>query len=198
MNPADSRRLAALLARISRLIATDAHAKGLRPVQWEVLRYLARANRFSNTAVALCAYLGLTKGTVSQTLMALEAKGFVRKEADEQDRRCTRLSLTPAAKKMLRNDPIGETEAALEGLPVSTRHKLERGLDALLSARLAARAHRPFGQCQDCLHFAANHPEGAPHRCQLLGEKLRDLDAVKICCEQVPGPSPPDLPSARD
>jgi len=75
--------IAALIERIGRLLSTDAHAAGLLPVQWEVLRYLRRANRFSRTPAALTAYLGLTKGTVSQTLRALEGRGLVRKRVDQ-------------------------------------------------------------------------------------------------------------------
>ena len=85
-------RIAALIERIGRLLSTDAHAGGLLPVQWEALRYLGRANRFSRTPAALTAYLGLTKGTVSQTVHVLEAKGLVTKQVDPADRRGRRLS----------------------------------------------------------------------------------------------------------
>ena len=51
-------RIAALIERIGRLLTADSHASGLLPVQWEVLRYLRRANRFSRTLAALTAYLG--------------------------------------------------------------------------------------------------------------------------------------------
>ena len=39
--------IAALIERIGRLLSADAHAARLAPVQWEALRYLGRANRFS-------------------------------------------------------------------------------------------------------------------------------------------------------
>ena len=39
-----------------------------------VLFYLNQANRFSNTPQALTEYLGLTKGTVSQTVLVLESR----------------------------------------------------------------------------------------------------------------------------
>ena len=35
-----------LLERLARLVHNDAHVDGLKPTQWESLRYLARANRF--------------------------------------------------------------------------------------------------------------------------------------------------------
>ncbi len=85
MDTEDSIRAAALIERIGRLIGSESHANGLQPVHWEALRYLSKANRFSQTAAALTAYLGLTKGTVSQSLKALEAKGLVRKLVDTEE-----------------------------------------------------------------------------------------------------------------
>ncbi len=87
MDNDDSKRISALLERIGRLLTTEAHAEGLLPVHWETLRYLQRANRFSQSAAALTAYLGLTKGTVSQTLGTLDNKGLIKKNVDRRDRR---------------------------------------------------------------------------------------------------------------
>src|SRR3546814_12965729 len=92
--------LSDLLARTARLIAGDGHSAGLKPVQWQALRYLAIANRFSRTPGALAAWLGQTKGTVSQTVGALERKGLVERTGDPDDRRLVRLSLTEAAHAM--------------------------------------------------------------------------------------------------
>ena len=39
--------------RLGRLVQSEAHAAGLQPVQWEALRFLERANRFSRTAAAV-------------------------------------------------------------------------------------------------------------------------------------------------
>lgn len=186
MNPEDPKHIAALLERISRLISNNANVEGLKPVQWEALRYLAKANRFSNTATALTRYLGLTKATVSQSLMALERKGLVRKKADGRDRRSIRLSLTTQGKRMLSNDSLRDTEAAIRVLPEAARRQLGKGLGALLSARLAAQDGLPFGQCHNCRYFARNHPEGGPHRCQLAKEKLSETEADNICVEQSP------------
>ena len=157
---------------------------GLQPVQWETLRYLSSANRFSRTAAAVTAYLGLTKGTVSQTLMVLGTKGLIRKQVDPRDRRSKRLTLTAKGRRVLSKDPLLETEAALQGLPNKTRQTLASGLDELLRARLEAQDRQPFGQCRDCLYFARRHPDGAPHFCELLNEKLSTADAGAICFEQ--------------
>ena len=178
--------ISALLERIGRLLTTEAHAEGLLPVQWEALRYLQRANRFSMTAAALTAYLGLTKGTVSQTLKALESKGLVRKRLNSNDRRSNHLSLTAKGKTLLRRDPLSGTVDAIKQLSSATQSALDSGLEALLSARLAAQDRQPFGQCRDCRYFARRHPDGQPHYCQLLKEIIAESEADSICFEQQP------------
>jgi Transcriptional regulators len=66
----------------------------LQPIQLSALNYLARCNRYSNTPLGVTDFLGLTKGTVSQSLKALEAKGLIEKRPDAQDRRSVHLELT--------------------------------------------------------------------------------------------------------
>ncbi|BAU47107.1 MarR family transcriptional regulator [Sulfurifustis variabilis] len=84
--------------RLAHLLVTEtrraAAAHGLVPVHVEVLGYLARCNRYSDTPGAVTEYLGLTKGTVSQTLALLNARGLVRKQADARNRRVVHLELT--------------------------------------------------------------------------------------------------------
>lgn len=177
---------AALIERVGRLLSTEAHAEGLLPVQWEALRYLQRANRFSTTAAALTAYLGLTKGTVSQTLKALESRGLVKKKVNTSDRRSNHLSLTAKGRNLLKRDPLIATVAALDELSSRTQSALDTGLETLLSARLAAQDRQPFAQCRDCRYFARRHADGEPHFCQLLKEPLAESDAEAICFEQRP------------
>ncbi|MCP5235370.1 MAG: MarR family transcriptional regulator [Zoogloeaceae bacterium] len=68
-----------LLVAISRALQCEqrqqAVAAGLPAVQWNILHCLSMANRYSNTPQALTEYLELTKGTVSQSLKRLEARG---------------------------------------------------------------------------------------------------------------------------
>ena len=77
MNVHDSQDL---LERLNNLLRMEMRAFGLSygllPVQIEALTYLTRCNRYSDTPQAVTEYLGLTKGTVSQSLKVLEQKGF--------------------------------------------------------------------------------------------------------------------------
>lgn len=177
-----SHRLSVLLERLSRVLQNEAHAGGLKPTQWEVLRYLDRANRFSRTPSGMTAYLGMTKGTVSQTLNALERKGLVRKTADAADKRLVHLDLTRDGARMLASDPL---ESILKA-ETSATTALERQLEALLGDLLRRRGGRPFGVCNTCRFFSENAPDGSPHRCTLLNAALSDDDSRRICVEQEP------------
>ncbi|MEM9068187.1 MAG: MarR family transcriptional regulator [Myxococcota bacterium] len=175
--------LVALLERLSRVLVNDAHAHGLKPTQWEALRFLARANRFSRTPSALTLYLGTTKGTVSQTVSALERKGLLAKETDPSDRRAVNLSLTKEGRQLLRKDPLGKLSKICDELPAAEQAAAANALRALLRGTLEARGRTPFGECATCRHFRPDVPQGAPHWCGLLEVSLSKRDAAQICTE---------------
>ncbi len=173
-----------LLARLSRLINHEGHAVGLKPAQWDALRYLAQANKFSRSPSALTAYLGATKGTISQTLMSLEKKGLVEKTQDPNDKRSVGLDLTTAGKALAKEDALRPFANVIEVLPVEDQKDIEEALEKLLRAKLRSEGNRPFGICKSCRHFRKNTPSGEPHYCSLLNEPLSELGSEKICLEQ--------------
>ncbi len=183
----DDRRLIDLLDRLARVAGNDRNALGLNPVQWEALRFFARANRFSCNPSGLRQYLGVTKGTVSQTIIALEKKGLLKKAPDPQDRRGVEVRLTASGKKLLADDPLNRWQADLAALPSAKRRSLESALGDLLRAALHNRERQPFGFCRDCVHFLRHHENGEPHFCALLEAPLSDDDSALICREQSPG-----------
>jgi len=175
-----------LLERVARLVQSYLHAEGLPPAQWQAMDYLASANRFSRTPTAIGRYLDATKGTVSQTIMALVRKGLVSKKPDPADRRSVSLRLTARGEALLARHPLTEITAVVAALPSDARHALGAGLARLLDEMLAKRSGRAFGQCASCRFFQSNASPGAqggPHRCRLLDVALSDDDAAKICVE---------------
>lgn len=175
--------LSILLERLARIIHNDTHSQGLKPTQWEALRYIARANRFSCNPGALTAYLGMTKGTVSQTLSALEKKDLITKTANPEDKRAVNLALTSNGLDLLENDPLSVLNSGVRGTDCAT---IETLLESSLKALLAQRGGHPFGACKTCRHFQINSESGNPHFCGLLLEPLSTEDSKKICIEQVP------------
>ena len=91
---AELSNISELVDRIGRIVHAIQFANGLNPAQWEALRFLSRANGYSRSPGALAEYLGSTKGTVSQTLIALESKGYVIRNRSETDRRSIKIELT--------------------------------------------------------------------------------------------------------
>lgn len=177
----DARRAAELIGRLDRLARAGERSGELNPVQWEALRYLVRANRFSRTPAALAEYLGSTRGTVSQTVIALEAKGFVAKRASARDGRSVDLELTGAGREALADDALAELA---DDLAAGTdAGQLADLLAAGLRAVLARRGGKAFGACRTCKHFRADG-KAPPYRCALLDEPLSATDADLICVEQ--------------
>ena len=182
--------IADLIERMGRLAHTQQFAADLNPAQWEALRYLARANRFSRSPTALAAFLGATKGTISQTLIALERKGLVIRQRSENDRRGVILHLTASGRARLADDPLTALAASAAELPPDLQTQLSDGLRAILAAMQRRNGRRPFGQCQSCRFFlreAAAETAGGPHFCGLLDEPLSQEDTGRICLEQDPG-----------
>ncbi|MBN8607181.1 MAG: MarR family transcriptional regulator [Caulobacterales bacterium] len=177
-------RAAFLLERLARLVRAGDHAGGLAPAQWEALRYLARANRFSRTPAALADYLGATRGTVSQTLIALVGKGLVRKSESSRDRRSVELTLTSSGVALLEHEALKDLARDIDAS--GEADGLARGLESALHQALVRGGGRAFGVCRTCRHFrpgGRGAKAGKPHHCTLLDEPLADADANLVCFE---------------
>ncbi len=173
-----------LIDRLDRLSRNGATVHGLNGAQWEALRYLARANRFSRTPAALSDYLGSTRGTVSQTLIALEEKGFVSRRASKRDRRSVDLSLTGQGRSALADDPIRALAADIAHATRNDPAALADALQRTLRAALVRNGGQPFGICRNCQHFGRDQGEKpGPHLCTLLNQPLTTEDSLEICVE---------------
>jgi DNA-binding MarR family transcriptional regulator len=174
-------RLRPLIDRLARLSLSEDWAGDLNPSQRAALRYLARANRFSRAPSHLADYLGATRGTVSQTLAALERKSLVTEVRSASDRRRISLDLTAQGRAAL-----GGTQAidhVLDRLEEREAAALEAGLEAVLTGLLQQRGSRPFGLCRGCRYHQAT---GDGLACGLLKVPLTPEEAGQICHEQVP------------
>ena len=173
-----------LVACLSRALHSEqrqqAVAAGLPAVQWTILQYLRRANRYSNTPQALGDYLGLTKGTVSQSLKRLESNGWITRAADVRDGRIVRLELTDKARNLVEDGSDAEWAAAVASLPATERNAAEAALTRLLSGWQKSRQGRTFGVCRSCTNFQAGTQT---HRCRLTNEPLSEDDSTRICRE---------------
>lgn len=173
------------LERIGNLQRMEARAFGLRyglqPVQMEALTYLTQCNRYSNTPQAVGEYLGLTKGTVSQSLKVLEQKGFLRKQPDKQDKRIVRLAPTAKGSNLIKKALQARSlEPALAMTDSVKMPELTSVLRSILRGMQQANGRKAFGACHTC-RFNEDHEGG--YVCGLTREPLSVQDVQLICRE---------------
>jgi len=174
------------IERISQLLRSETRQAGadydLQPIQLSALQFLSRANRYSNTPQGVTEYFGLTKGTVSQTLMALERKGFIQKSPDKKDGRMVHLNVTKMGRKLLGDTLPAQTMViAWEDVPETEQDQLTDGLQQLLQRMQQLNGMKPFGLCRTC-HYNSKKGEGK-FFCELTQENLSKTDVTLICRE---------------
>ncbi|MDP2085534.1 MAG: MarR family transcriptional regulator [Gemmobacter sp.] len=176
------------LARAAR--AEDADAQ-LTPAQWTALRFLSRANTVSRTPSAFASFHATTRGTATQTLKALEAKGLIRRGDTQSDGRKVCYDLTPKGRALLAQDPLRDLTAAVAGLPPALYEALGQTMPRLV-AELARRRDAPsFGTCTDCRHF-----EGRPQDafCACMARMIAAPETTQLCVNfNKPDAEPPRL-----
>ncbi len=154
-----------------------ANIEGIQLVHLEILRFLSISNKYSNTAQALCDYLGQTKGSISQSLKLIEDVGHIVRKPCEKDGRVIRLYLSAEGTKCLKR----LEEALLPELPEN--EKRVSVLKDLLSEWQVRNDLKGFGQCKSCRF---NEQLGqSKFKCGLTGEALSKTDIEKICQEHV-------------
>jgi MarR family transcriptional regulator, negative regulator of the multidrug operon emrRAB len=174
-----------LIERISTLLRSEQRKKyaaiGLQPVHAQIIEFLSKCNRHSDTPAAVGEYLGLTKGTMSQSLQVLERKGYITKSADAEDGRVVHLGLQMAGFQLLNEiqplDVFSQAEKLVAKQNFST---LDAALNATLKALQTANNSKSFGLCHTCTHFSEINNY---FHCQLTNLPLTQSDATKICRE---------------
>lgn len=174
-----------LIERISTLMRSEERKKyaviGLQPVHGQVLEYLAKCNRHSNTPAAVTEYLGSTKGTVSQSIQVLERKKYIEKIPDPEDRRVVHLVLTEQGEKVISGlKPLQVFAEAEQQVTSQQFDSIGTALNVTLSALQRANNSKSFGLCRTCDYFT----EVDHHfHCQLTQLPLEQTDTDKICRE---------------
>lgn len=174
-----------LIERMAALIRSEERKKctelGMQPVHLQVLDYLSRCNRYSDTPAALTNYLGMTRGTVSQTLLLLVKKGFIKKTTDAKDRRVVHLCLLAEGEAILKQARTSDlfNQAALLFKEHNFVNNEEMFMKALTSLQKANKS-QSFGLCKTCQYFTTT---STGFFCALTKEQLSQSDSEKICQE---------------
>jgi len=126
-----------LLSDLARAVRTRADARarayGMTRAQWMILVHLERQPGMSQNELAQL--IEVEPITVGRLVDRLEARGFVERRPDPNDRRIWRLHLTPAADPMLKE--IAHARAELNAILVAgIPHKdVEAAIDCLLAMK---------------------------------------------------------------
>jgi MarR family transcriptional regulator, negative regulator of the multidrug operon emrRAB len=170
-------RLGNLMRAESRRVGSDDQ---LQPVHVEALVYLSKANRYSNTPQALAEYVGITKGTVSQSLLLLDRRGLIERYQDDLDRRVVRLRLSQTGEQFLYdNQPQHAWQQATRNISPNRIRNAVSALREALTTLQQDNEGSPFGSCQGCRHF--ERLSARAYRCGLMGDRLSGPETRRIC-----------------
>ena len=159
-------------------------ALGLQAVHFQVMHYLARCNKYSDTPAVVATYLGMTRGTVSQTLIILERNGYIIKRPDSRDRRIVHLSLSDTGLALLQQArPDALFKQATRLLAANEPNCNSALFQHALTALQKAHQSHTFGVCKTCQHFS--EVDGG-YLCQLTQEPLTLAESTQICLEHCP------------
>jgi DNA-binding MarR family transcriptional regulator len=144
-----------LVERLGNLMRAEMRKAGadesLQPVHLHSLIYLSKANRYSNTPQALADYLGLTKGTVSQTLLLLDRRGLIERFEDDIDRRVVRLRLSSAGEQLLaESQPALPWQNATRNISPNRIRNATSALREALATLQEDNEGTVFGECSSC------------------------------------------------
>lgn len=178
-----------LVERLGNLIRAEMRRvigqEGLQPVHLEAMLFLNQANRFSNTPQSLAEFLGVTKGTVSQSLLLLDRRGLIERYQDEVDRRVVRLRLSQQGEEMLEEmQPASMWQSATRNI---SANRIRNGVSALRETLYMLQNHngaRTFGVCNTCIY--CQRKSQRTHHCALFAERLSGPETRLVCREHVP------------
>jgi len=142
----------------------------LQAIHLQIIGYLARCNRFSDSFRALCDYLQQSKGSLSQSVTLLEQREILEKIPSAGDQRKLHLRLTPLGRRIARAQ-----QAPWQKALGDNAEQLLAGFDSLIQQ---LHPERNFGSCGHC-KFLDQQQQRA--YCQQLKETLAPVDTEKLC-----------------
>lgn len=157
----------------------------LQLVHFQLLEYLFYCNKYSDTPAAIANYLGMTRGTVSQSLIILEKKGFLKKNQDTADKRIFHIQLLQKGRNSLKKARPTELFKNTSVI-LAANSAVLAGEEVFIAALIAlqkANGSMAFGVCNTCINFTR---KSTGFFCELTQEKLSKIDSEKICQEHKP------------
>lgn len=170
--------IAELLVHIGRVCRAEEGQAGLTPAQWTCLRFFARANAATRKPSAFASFQVTTRGTASQIIKTLEARGLLARHKSRTDGRSVRFDLTRAGLAMLKHDPSGDLRRLLAALDAADCAAFAGTLSGLSSALAGLKNTPAFGTCGDCRHFSTSETAGF---CACMAATIEVDDFDTLC-----------------
>lgn len=171
-------RIAQLLVHLGRAARSEDARSELTAAQWTCLRFFDRANGSTRTPSGFASFQATTRGTASQIIKSLEARGLIARKRSQRDRRSVSFDLTPAGRKMLAQDPLADLIGVIGALSAAEREGFLQTLSRLASALALSRQMPAFGTCRDCRHFGTSDDTAW---CACMAADLAADDIDKLC-----------------
>ncbi|MEM7654207.1 MAG: winged helix DNA-binding protein [Pseudomonadota bacterium] len=167
-----------MLDRLGRILSAEEWSEDFNPAQRNALAFLAHANEFSRAPSSVAEYLCTTRGTASQTLKALERKGFIEQVRSTEDKRSVRYDVTDRGTAILAD--AKSRDIVSHALSQKEIEALEQALETTTRSLLKRRGHKSFGVCNTCAYNGAR--DRKPY-CTLLHISLTAQETGQLCHE---------------
>ncbi|MFP5393827.1 MAG: MarR family winged helix-turn-helix transcriptional regulator [Gammaproteobacteria bacterium] len=188
-----SARIIVAITRVSSVLRAGmwefATAENLNPAQAEILQLL-RDRTHGVRLSWLAAQLSVSAASASDSVAALVAKGLVKKDRAEDDRRASALWLTEEGRALAARmaGALSFADDATAALDRQTQERLLVGLFKLIAELQKTERLPALRACLSCRFFEANVFPGteAPHHCALVKAPLPIAFLRIDCAEQLP------------
>jgi DNA-binding MarR family transcriptional regulator len=188
--PDISARIVVAITRVASVLRAGmwefATAENLNPAQAEILQLL-RGRTHGVRLSWLATQLSVSAASASDSVAALAAKGLVKKDRAEDDRRASALWLTEAgqalAKRMAK--ALGFADDAAAALDRGLQEQLLVGMFKLIAELQKSERFPALRACLSCRYFEPNAFPGspAPHHCALVKAPL-PIAFLRIDCAE--------------
>jgi len=190
-------RVVTALNKLAIAMRTDAQERsrghGLHPAQAQLLSLLAARPADGLRLGELASELGVTAATASDSVAALERKGFVRRTRSAMDARVVRVSLTDDGRRAAAS--LAEWPdvmlQALGDLDPDECAALLRMLIKMIRSLQERGAISPARMCVTCTYFDPYAHPGTdrPHHCNFVDAPFGDAELRVDCVDHVPASS---------
>lgn len=159
--------------------------RGLNPTQLAILRLLGRPGPSGMRVQAIAKELGLSQPTVTDSLQALERKGFIIRAHDPQDRRASLLHITETGRAAVQaaRGEMTLTDKALAALTRQEQSALLAITIKMIRALLDDGRMPAKRMCVTCRHFRPQARPGTatPHYCEFVHASF-GTDDLRLDC----------------